>query len=127
MPNWLPSQSRNPFSVYCLDVKFVAGCPTDRLSILSNAPWASIYSQIQDRLEIKCKALQLFYNVQDALSPRDSEFKPLRGEEDWAEVVAAVIEAFGCCREVEVEVLCKASSRQLEFAARHSMTQAKGH
>jgi hypothetical protein len=73
-------------------------------------PWASFQSHVQDRLGIGEKSLQLFYNVRDTLYGSESGSKPLRGEEDWADVMAEVRQAFNCYRDLELEILHKVLS-----------------
>jgi hypothetical protein len=99
--------------VYRLDVKLVAdrdGCEEGRLSILSNTTWASFYLQVQDRLGMESKGLQLFYKVRDMLYVSEPGFKRLQGEKDWADVMGAVNQAFQSYRDLELEVLQKVCS-----------------
>jgi hypothetical protein len=80
-------------------------------------PWSSIYSEVQDRLSNKSESFQLFYNVRDTLYASESGFKQLRGGEDWEVVLTAVRQAFSCFRDLEVEILHKVHSHQLESVA----------
>jgi hypothetical protein len=98
--------------VYRLDVKLAVGYEDYRLNILSNMPWASFQSYVQDRLGIEPKSLHLFYNVRDTVYGSESGPKPLQGEEDWADVMVEVRQAFDCYRDLEVEILHKVRSSQ---------------
>jgi hypothetical protein len=98
--------------VYRLDVKLAAGYEDYRLSILSDTPWASFRLWVGNQLGIEEKSVQLFYSVRDTGYGSESGSKPLRGEEDWADVMAEVRQAFDCYRDVEVEMLRNVSFSQ---------------